>query len=121
MRTPPPSPPLHSAPSVRSSLSSQTTRAQVLLTWIATPILSLRPTKLSASLRFLHENYQPELYWWELVEVYKKIVLVGVMAVVGPPETMTQLVVGLVLAVLFCVGTAMLQPFKHVEDNMFAT
>ena len=35
-------------------------------------ILTEQPTDLSRSLSFLHQDYAPSMYWWELVETSKK-------------------------------------------------
>lgn len=31
------------------------------------------------SLRFLYETYQPQVYYWEVVEIYRRIFLIGVL------------------------------------------
>ena len=35
-------------------------------------ILAEQPTDLSRSLTFLHQDYAPSMYWWEMVEISKK-------------------------------------------------
>ena len=35
-------------------------------------ILTEEPTDLSRSLSFLHHDYTPSMFWWELVETFKK-------------------------------------------------
>ena len=35
-------------------------------------ILTEQPTALSRSLTFLHQDYAPSMYWWEVVEISKK-------------------------------------------------
>ena len=36
-------------------------------------ILTEQPTDLSCSLTFLHQDYKPSMYWWEVVETCKKV------------------------------------------------
>ena len=36
-------------------------------------ILTETPTELSRSLTFLHQDYAPSMFWWELVEIFKKV------------------------------------------------
>ena len=36
-------------------------------------ILAEQPTTLSRSLTFLHRDYKPSMYWWEVVEISKKV------------------------------------------------
>ena len=42
------------------------------------------PSELKRAIRFLTEEYAPTFFFWELVEVLKKLVLVGLMSVVMP-------------------------------------
>ena len=35
-------------------------------------ILTEQPTDFSRSLTFLHQDYEPSMYWWEMVEISKK-------------------------------------------------
>ena len=35
-------------------------------------ILTEQPTELSRGLTFLHQDYEPLMFWWELVEIFKK-------------------------------------------------
>ena len=35
-------------------------------------ILTEQPTDLSRSLTFLHQDYAPSMFWWEMVEISKK-------------------------------------------------
>ena len=43
-----------------------------LLLSARTAILTEHPTDLSRSLSFLHHDYAPSMFWWELVETSKK-------------------------------------------------
>ena len=36
-------------------------------------ILTEQPTDLSRSMTFLHQDYEPSMYWWEVVETCKKV------------------------------------------------
>lgn len=36
-----------------------------------------RPTALSNALAFLHRDFEPRAYYWEIAEVFKKLFLVG--------------------------------------------
>lgn len=43
-----------------------------LLLKARTSILTEQPTLLTRSLAFLHRDYEPSMYWWEIVEISKK-------------------------------------------------
>ena len=42
-------------------------------------ILSGRHTTLSRGISFLYREFEPHLFWWELVEMLRRLVLVGLM------------------------------------------
>ena len=44
----------------------------ILLLSARKAILTEQPTDLSRSLEFLHQDYEPSMYWWEMVETSKK-------------------------------------------------
>ena len=44
-----------------------------LLLFARKAILAEKPTELSRSLTFLHQDYTPPMFWWELVEILKKV------------------------------------------------
>ena len=58
-------------------------------------------------------------YFWELVESYKKLLLVGVMSVVMPGE-INQLVIGFVIMLCFFVALMIAKPFKETDDDVVA-
>ena len=43
-----------------------------LLLFARKAILTEQPTALSRSLTFLHQDYTPSMFWWEIVEIIKK-------------------------------------------------
>ena len=56
-------------------------------------------TLLSRSIAFLYREYEVHLFWWELVEMTRRFVLVGLMVLAQ--DSMMQLVVGTILSALF--------------------
>ena len=45
----------------------------VLLLSTRKAILTEQPTPLSRALAFLHQDYEPSMFWWEIVEIAKKV------------------------------------------------
>ena len=45
----------------------------VLLLSTRKAILNEQPTPLSRALAFLHQDYEPSMFWWEIVEIAKKV------------------------------------------------
>ena len=54
-------------------------------------------TRRSVALAFLYSEYEPTFFFWELVEISRKLILVGFMVLVSP-GTMYQLLIGLFIA-----------------------
>ena len=45
-----------------------------------------RPTRLSSALSFLHRDFEPRMYGWEIAEQFKKLFLVGISMVEPYPS-----------------------------------
>lgn len=77
------------------------------------------PTELSLALRFLCRGYRRDAFAWELVEVTRKLLLTGFLALVHP-GSLLQLYLG--VSVSLC--TALLQlyaaPYVKTGDNFLA-
>lgn len=70
-------------------------------------------------LSFLFDNYRPNVWWFEVFEMGRKILLTGV-AVLILRGTMSQLTVGLLVAVLSMLVYAVWSPFDERATNHFA-
>ena len=82
-------------------------------------IVSKRPTTLSKAISFLHAEYDLTLFWWELVELFRRFVLVGVM-VLGQ-GSMMQLVIGTLLAAVFLLFQVQASPYADISDSFLAS
>ena len=96
-----------------------------LLTLVATlllasrrPIRTRRPTGLSRAIAFLHKEFDTEHYWWEVVEMLRRLVLIGMMVLIN--GTM-QLVVGGLLAAVFLLVQVQAAPYNDPADNFLAS
>ena len=74
------------------------------------------PTKFSNALKFLHADYMPHTYLWELVEIFRKLTLTGFFAVVWT-GTVLQLFAGLLAAILFFALQVSAQPYRQPTSN----
>ena len=78
-----------------------------------------RPTALSRSLNFVFSEYENRFFWWEVVEMFRRVLLVGLMSIV-----LEGSIVQLVIATLFCIFYLILQlqakPFEHADDDYVA-
>jgi len=92
----------------------------IVLMWNARHALSSdKPTALSKALGFLVRDYEPAYFWWELLEAWKKLFLVG-FAVLIEPGSVVQLVVAFLFSLVYMLLTAVAQPFKDDSDDYFA-
>jgi hypothetical protein len=65
---------------------------------------------------FLYASYVPQFYYWETIELIKKVFFVGVMVFIEP-DTAMQLVVGAVAAVLMTLLYSSARPYVEHDDN----
>eukprot|EP00966_Prymnesium_polylepis_P138517 3200459-Prymnesium_polylepis.1 len=91
----------------------------VLLYRARKAIRSNRPTALSNAIAFLHREFEPHVFWWELVEMLRRFVLVGVMVLYQ--NTMMQLVVGTLLAAAFLLFQVQASPYVNMSDDLLAS
>jgi hypothetical protein len=75
---------------------------------------------LSAKISFLHADYSKHVYWWELVESMKKLVLTGFLALIVDPGTLIRLFVAIVIAFVTLVMQGIVSPMKSESDNVMS-
>jgi len=83
------------------------------------PILTGRPTLLSRSIAFLYREYEPQFFWWELVEMLRRFVLVGLMVLAQ--GSMLQLVMGTLLSAIFLLFQVQASPYSEMADDYLAS
>ena len=76
----------------------------VLLAHAARDIIEARESYWVHTTSFLHREFKPIFFWWELAEKARRFILVGLFVVVKP-GTVTQVF----LAVLTCASFLMVQ------------
>ncbi|KAL3921489.1 MAG: hypothetical protein SGPRY_004887 [Prymnesium sp.] len=82
-------------------------------------IRSQKPTFLSKAIDFLHREYEPHLYWWELVETLRRFVLVGLMVLFQ--DSIMQLIVATILSAIFLLLQVQVSPYRQREDDLLAS
>ena len=68
-----------------------------------------RHSRLERALAFLHSDFEPSIFWWEIAEQWKKLFLVGFAALIKP-ASVDQLVVSLMFALIFMLVVAICSP-----------
>merc|ERR1740139_2191090 len=78
-----------------------------------------RHTKLSQAISFLSQDFEPDYLWWELIESWKKLTLVGFFALLKPGSIL-QVISAFVVSVTFLLLISVAMPYKDTSDDYFA-
>ena len=79
----------------------------------------LPPSPLSLALHFVYHDYAKDYYYWELFEMGRRFLLVGV-AVVAWRGTLVQLTFATLTSLVYLVIQHQAAPYAHVTDNFIA-
>ena len=78
-------------------------------------------TEVTTGLRFLFENYKPRLWYWELVEMSRKVILTSGLILVGQ-ESRSYIGLAWVMAGMYGMLFSWNRPIQEVAENrMMAT
>ena len=91
----------------------------VLLAIERRSLLMQRPTKLAKALAFLHKSYLPHYWYWELLEVFKRLYLMGFCVFIDP-GSITQLMVSALVCLVYVAILTQASPMKNPEDDYIA-
>jgi hypothetical protein len=78
-------------------------------------IQSCQSTEATVAIHFLWGEYEPSFFWWELVEMMRRLLLVGVFILVGGRGSITQLLVGTAFCMLYCTVQMNAWPFRDTR------
>ena len=90
-----------------------------LLLRARTAILTEHPTPLSRALSFLHQDMEPRFFWWEIVEIGKKLLLVGFFTLIVP-GTIVQLIAAFVFCLALQLFSSISAPYLKSDDDYFS-
>ena len=94
--------------------------AHFLLLWkVRRAVWSRTPSTLSASIAFLTGEYHRRLFFWDLVEMLKKLLLVGVVSV-AMPGTLNQLIFAFVIVLVLQTALLASKPHRRAEDHIIS-
>ena len=79
-------------------------------------IQALKHTLLSDATVFLWREYEPDFFWWDLMEMFRRFVLVGVMVQVER-GTIMQLAFGAFYSLAHLMLQVQCMPFKDTTDD----
>ncbi|EOD21749.1 hypothetical protein EMIHUDRAFT_207811 [Emiliania huxleyi CCMP1516] len=84
------------------------------------PLQAKTPNALTRATAFLHREYEKTWYWWEVVELARKLVLTGFVLLIPEERAFVRLVVATLVCSCYAVALAVVRPYKRVEDNVLA-
>ena len=84
------------------------------------PLQAKTPNALTRATAFLHREYEQNWYWWEAVELARKLVLTGFVLLIPEERAFVRLVVATLVCSCYAVALAAVRPYKRVEDNVIA-
>ena len=86
----------------------------LMLLKASTAIIAGKETPLSRAIGFLHREYDPTVFWWEIMEMLRKFLLVGLFVTLMP-GSITQIAIGTITSAVYLSTLAV-----FVEPSAFA-
>ena len=77
------------------------------------------PTALSRALTFVFDEYRPSFFWWEILEMLRRFLLVGLMSIVLE-GSVVQLMIASLFCILYLIVQLQARPFKEAGDEYVA-
>ena len=91
-----------------------------LLCCARSAIASRRATPLSTAIAFLHREYEPHMWWWELIEMFRRLLLVGLMQIMVTSGSTLQIILGTVFCVTFLLFQVQAGPYISLYDDLLS-
>jgi len=79
-----------------------------------------KPGTLLRATRFLWSDYKPGLYWWEAIDLARKLTLTGFVVLIDEQHRAYRTLVALLLSLCFLVVQPILKPFQAAFNNWLA-
>ena len=68
----------------------------------------------------LYIQYEGQYYWWEIVEMIKKMLLTGGLVLLAPGST-AQILVGVLITLVYFSCVMKLEPYEDYNDDILQT
>ena len=95
----------------------------VLLKYISPSIEAQKVTSLTDACRFLWEDYTKSMWFWDIVDVMRKLFLTGIIMMIDPKEgsnKMLRLVVAIIVSMLYFGVFMVFRPYRRRDDHYLA-
>jgi hypothetical protein len=77
-------------------------------------------TPLTRAIGFLHKEYDPICFWWEIPEMVRRFLLVGLFVVIEPGK-MIQLALGTIVSAVYLLVQLQAHPYKDPANDALAS
>jgi len=84
------------------------------------PILKRVPTRFVHAIAFLHRDYRPERFYWEVIELMRRTCLTGWLLLVDERNTFTRIAIAILICLASLVLTLYATPYRRSEDQALA-
>ena len=78
-----------------------------------------KPTALSRALSFVYSEFEPAFFWWEVLEMARRFLLVGLMSIVLQ-GSIVQLVIAALFGILYLILQLQAKPYKEPSNDYVA-
>jgi hypothetical protein len=79
-----------------------------------------RPTRLYRATKFLHVEYNPRAFWWEIYDTVRKLILTGFLLLIPPLLAFVRLFLALIISVGHLVLLLSTKPYENPWDSVAA-
>lgn len=83
-----------------------------LLYAIHSAVLRRRPTRWSRAAAVLTREYRPQFYWWEWVDLLRRLILTGFLFLVPEHDAFIRLFLAVLASLLFLTAQMLLLPYR---------
>jgi len=77
-------------------------------------------TPHTSAIKFLTGGYKPDFFYWETVELFRRLTCSGFVILIPHDYIFGRIALALFVSVPILMITALLKPFKNIEDTMLA-
>ena len=91
-----------------------------LLAACYTPLRAKVSSPLTRATAFLHQEYTTTFFWWEALELARKLILNGIVLLIPEERAFLRLVVAVLLSSCYLTALAATQPYRKFEDYALA-
>ena len=79
-----------------------------------------RRTRMSHAFRFVFQEYKPIVFWWEILEIIRRLFLAGFVLGIPEEHSLMRLVAGQLASLLYACLLMLVRPYRRDDDNTIA-